>query len=82
MEKRGGVQTGHKLFRGGGGKKITVHSSDEDSDYSNEKQPSDGSVDVPATTLKERKKSFSPSNTRRREVTNFGCGVLCLCVDW
>ena len=56
--KRGGVQTEHKLCCGDGGKKITVHSSDEDSDYSDEKQPSDGSVDVSATRLKEKKRHF------------------------
>jgi len=56
MTKRDGVQTGHKLCRGCGGEKITVPSSDEDSDYSDEKQPSDGSVDVPVTPLKEKKR--------------------------
>ena len=56
MVKRDGVQTGHKLCRGGGGEKITVHSSHEDSDYSAEKHPSDGSVDVPVTILKEKKR--------------------------
>jgi len=46
LAKRDGVLTGHTLCRGGGGEKIPVNSSDEDSDYSDEKQPSDDSVDV------------------------------------
>ena len=56
MTKRDGVQTGHKLCRGCGGEKITVPSSDEDSDYSDEKPPSGGSVDVPMTPFKEKKR--------------------------
>ena len=58
MTKRDYVPTGHKICRGGGGDKITVPSSDDDSDYCDEKSPSDGTVDVPVTPLNVKKKGI------------------------
>ena len=82
MTKHDCVPTGHKICRGGGGgDKITVPSSDDDSDYCDEKPPSDGTVDVPVTPLNEKKKGIlsiqhdkARSDKRRMRLTM--CGLV------